>query len=74
MGSVPAEETEDRLSRGRRARPWPGRAVAAVLDPTPAAMRAIALAGVICTAGIIATGAARANGPAPGDPVPPNPG
>jgi len=58
MGSVPAEETEDRLSRGRRARPWPGRAVAAVLDPTPAAMRAIALAGVICTAGIIATGAA----------------
>jgi len=57
MGSVPAEETEDR-SRGPRARPWPGRAVAAVLDPTPAAMRAIALAGVICTAGIIATGAA----------------
>jgi len=57
MGSVPAEETEDR-SRGPRARPWPGRAVAAVLNPTPAAMRAIALAGVICTAGIIATGAA----------------
>jgi cytochrome c oxidase assembly protein subunit 15 len=56
MGSVPAEETEDR--RGPRARPWPERAVAAVLDPTPAAMRAIALAGVICTAGIIATGAA----------------
>ena len=57
MGSVPAEETEDR-SRGPRARPWAGRAVAAVLDPTPAAMRAIALGGVICTAGIIATGAA----------------
>jgi len=55
---VPAEETEDRRSRGPQARPWPGRAVAAVLDPTPAAMRAIALAGVICTAGIIATGAA----------------
>src|SRR5215468_12024597 len=34
------------------------RAAAAVLDPSPAAMRGIALAGVICTAGIIATGAA----------------
>src|SRR5215831_9915496 len=34
------------------------RAVAAVLDPSPDAMRRFALAGVICTAGIIATGAA----------------
>src|SRR5215475_5005906 len=34
------------------------RAAAAVLDPSPAAMRMFALSGVICTAGIIATGAA----------------
>jgi cytochrome c oxidase assembly protein subunit 15 len=37
-----------------RARRWAG----ALLDPTPAAMRRFALAGVITTAGIIATGAA----------------
>src|SRR5262249_16782954 len=34
------------------------RAAAAVLDPSPDAMRRIALAGVVCTAGVIATGAA----------------
>src|SRR5262249_56364428 len=34
------------------------RAAAAVLDPSPAAMRRLALAGVISTAVIIATGAA----------------
>jgi cytochrome c oxidase assembly protein subunit 15 len=61
MGPVPAEETEHPRSpapgaRGARARTR--RALGAVLDPSPAAMRAIALAGVICAAGIIATGAA----------------
>src|SRR4029077_14474198 len=40
------------------ARTLAGRAAAALLDPSLAAMRGIALAGVICTAGIIATGAA----------------
>jgi cytochrome c oxidase assembly protein subunit 15 len=44
--------------RQRPARALAGRAAAAVLDPSPAAMRGFALAGVICTAGIIATGAA----------------
>jgi cytochrome c oxidase assembly protein subunit 15 len=55
---VPAEETEHHPARGPGARALAGRAAAAVLDPSPAAMRGIALAGVICTAGIIATGAA----------------
>ena len=51
-----AEETSHRQRPGGRA--LTGRAVRAVLDPSPTAMRGIALAGVICTAGIIATGAA----------------
>jgi cytochrome c oxidase assembly protein subunit 15 len=55
---VPAEETEPRPARGQGAKALAGRAAAAVLDPSPPAMRGIALAGVICTAGIIATGAA----------------
>jgi heme a synthase len=55
---VPAEETEYRRGTAPGARALTGRAVAAVLDPSPAAMRGIALAGVICTAGVIATGAA----------------
>ena len=56
--SVPAEETEQRGRRGPGAGVLARRALAALLDPSPAAMRAIAFAGVICTAGIIATGAA----------------
>ena len=64
MGPVPAEETEHPRSPAPGARGATARtrravgAVGAVLDPSPVAMRAIALAGVICTAGIIATGAA----------------
>jgi len=58
MGSVPDQETQDPRTPGPRARPLTRRAVEAVLDPSPAAMRTLALAGVICTAGIIATGAA----------------
>jgi cytochrome c oxidase assembly protein subunit 15 len=54
---VPAEETEHRRT-APGARALTRRAIQAVLDPSPAAMRAFALAGVICTAGIIATGAA----------------
>jgi heme a synthase len=58
MGSVPDQETQDPRSPGPRARTIMGRAAGAVLDPSPAAMRMLALAGVISTAGIIATGAA----------------
>jgi cytochrome c oxidase assembly protein subunit 15 len=58
MGSVPDQETQDPRTPGPRSRMLAGRAVEAVLDPSPAAMRTLALAGVICTAGIIATGAA----------------
>src|SRR5262249_34694700 len=58
MGSMPAEETERKRSPGPGAGALPRRAVGAVLDPSPATMRGIALAGVICTAGVIATGAA----------------
>jgi len=55
---VPAEETEHQGSPAPGAPALARRAVWAVLNPSPAAMRSIALAGVICTAGIIATGAA----------------
>jgi heme a synthase len=55
---VPEQETPHPRSPGSGARALVGRAAAAVLDPSPAAMRSFALAGVICTAGIIATGAA----------------
>ena len=55
---MPAEETEHQRTPAPGARALIRRAVAAVLNPSPAAMRGIALAGVICTAGIIATGAA----------------
>src|SRR5215831_12901314 len=58
MGSVPDQETQDPRTPGPRARTLAGRAVEAVLDPSPTTMRTLALAGVICTAGIIATGAA----------------
>src|SRR5690349_5519623 len=58
MSSVPDEETERRRSPAPGAAALARRAVAAVLDPSPAAMRGLALIGVICTAGIIATGAA----------------
>jgi cytochrome c oxidase assembly protein subunit 15 len=58
MGSVPDQETPHPRSSAPGARTLAGRAVAAVLDPSPDAMRMFALAGVICTAGIIATGAA----------------
>ena len=58
MRSVPAEETEHHPSPAPGARALSRRAVAAVLDPSPPAMRGIALAGVISTAGIIVTGAA----------------
>jgi cytochrome c oxidase assembly protein subunit 15 len=58
MGSVPDGQIPHRQRPARGARALVGRAAAAVLDPSPAAMRAFALAGVICTAGIIATGAA----------------
>jgi heme a synthase len=57
MSSVPAE-TERQRSPAPGARALARRTVGAVLDPSPAAMRSIALAGVISTAGIIATGAA----------------
>ena len=55
---MPAEETERHQGRGPGARALTGRAVAAVLAPSPTAMRRFALAGVISTAVIIATGAA----------------
>jgi heme a synthase len=55
---VPDEETPHPGSHRPGARALAGRAAAAVLEPSPAAMRMFALAGVICTAGIIATGAA----------------
>src|SRR6516164_3150789 len=55
---MPAEETEHQRTPTPGARALTHRAVAAVLDPSPATMRGIALAGVITTAGIIATGAA----------------
>jgi cytochrome c oxidase assembly protein subunit 15 len=55
---VPAEETERPRNTAPAARALPRRAIEAVLNPSPGAMRAFALAGVICTAGIIATGAA----------------
>jgi heme a synthase len=55
---VPDEETSHPRSPGPGARALARRAAGAVLDPSPAAMRIIALAGVVCTAGIIATGAA----------------
>ena len=58
MGSVPDQETQDPRAPGPRGRALAGRAVEAVLDPSPTVMRRLALAGVICTAGIIATGAA----------------
>jgi heme a synthase len=54
---VPAEETE-RRSPAPGASALTRRVVGAVLNPSPADMRRLALAGVICTAGIIATGAA----------------
>ena len=52
---MPAEETEHQRGTAPGAGALTRRAVAAVLNPSPAAMRGIALAGVICTAGIIAT-------------------
>jgi heme a synthase len=55
---VPEQETPPRQHPAPGARALARRAAAAVLDPSPAEMRAFALAGVICTAGIIATGAA----------------
>jgi heme A synthase len=55
---VPDQETPHPRSPGRGARTLAARAAGAVLDPSPAVMRRLALAGVICTAGIIATGAA----------------
>ena len=55
---MPAEQTEHHQGRGPGARALTGRAVAAVLAPSPADMRRFALAGVISTAAIIATGAA----------------
>src|SRR5262249_51272949 len=55
---VPDEETPHPGSHRPGARALAGRAAAAVLDPSPAAMRMFALAGVVCTAGVIATGAA----------------
>jgi heme a synthase len=58
MSSVSAQESERQRGPAYGARALARRGAAAVLDPSPAAMRAIALAGVICTAGIIATGAA----------------
>src|SRR5262249_10169637 len=57
-GSVPDEETPHPRSPGPGARALAGGAAGGVLAPPPAAMRNLALAGVICTAGIIATGAA----------------
>ena len=58
MSSVPAGPTDHQRSPAPGARTLPRRAVAAVLNPSPTAMRRVALAGVVCTAGIIATGAA----------------
>jgi len=58
MVSVPDQETPHPRGPGPGARTLARRAAGAVLDPSPAAMRVLALAGVICTAGIIATGAA----------------
>jgi heme a synthase len=55
---VPDQQTPLPRGRGPGARALAGRAARAVLDPSPAGLRALALAGVICTAGIIATGAA----------------
>src|SRR6516164_7403347 len=55
---MPAEETEQRRGPAPGARALTRRSVGAVLDPSPATMRGIALAGVISTAVIIATGAA----------------
>ena len=55
---MPAEETERQRGPAPGAGALTRHAVAAVLDPSPATMRGIALAGVISTAGIIATGAA----------------
>ena len=60
MESVPDQKTQHPRSPGPGARALAGRAAGAVLDPSPAAMRMFALAGVICTAGIIATGVAKA--------------
>ena len=48
----------DAPRRGSATRRWLATATAAVLSPTPAGMRRIALAGVIANAGSIATGAA----------------
>src|SRR5215467_6503859 len=58
MESVPDQETPHPRRPGPGARTLAGRAVAAVVDPSPVAMRMFALAGVICTAVIFATGAA----------------
>jgi len=55
---VPDQETPHPDSPGPGARALAWRAAAAVLDPSPTAMRRLALAGVISTAVIIATGAA----------------
>src|SRR5215472_4383283 len=58
IGSVPDQDSPQPRSPSAGARALAGRAAAAVLDPSPAAMRGLALAGVISTAVIIATGAA----------------
>jgi len=55
---VPDQETPHPRSPSAEARALAGRAAATVLDPSPTAMRRLALAGVISTAVIIATGAA----------------
>ena len=55
---MPDQETPHPDSPGPGARALAWRAAAAVLDPSPTAMRRLALAGVISTAVIIATGAA----------------
>src|SRR5215471_4439061 len=64
MGSVPghlaAQGAVARDSAGLRApgaRGWAWRLAQAVLAPSPASMRRIALAGVVASAGIIMTGA-----------------
>src|SRR5262249_5963832 len=58
MEPVPDQETPHPRRPGPGARTLAGRAAAAVLDPSPAAIRMFALAGVVCTAGVFAPGAA----------------
>ena len=55
---MPDQETPHPRSPSAEVRALAGRAAATVLDPSPTAMRRLALAGVISTAVIIATGAA----------------